>query len=174
MTEPGVPNQQNDSAKKSDEYPADANPYRQPSYDQNNPYSSNPSAGAGYPSVPPTPPAGPTQGYPQQGYGQTGYDGSAYPVQTQGAPYGYTPVVNPEGKSKADYALIFGIVGIFFFSLVFGILALVYAKKAEELGADAKAGKILGWVDIGISILGFLWLLLMIPLMFMGGEAANY
>lgn len=156
--------------KKNNEVPADGNPYHQDSYDHNNPYQQATTQGS-YPPAPPTQPVAPYGGQPQ--YQNDPYQNAPYQNQQpyNNAPYGYTPAVNPEGKSKADYALIFGIVGIFFFSLIFGILALVYAKKAEELGADAKVGKILGWVDIGLSALGFLWLLLIFPLMLAGGSS---
>jgi len=169
MTEPGTPQEGTNPFAKDNTYPDDANPYHQPpaGYDPNNPYQrvNQPAPGA----YPPAPPTARGTGYNQpQGYGQDHYQNSPY--QSQPA-YGYVPNVHPEAKSKADYAMIFGVIGIFFFSLVFGILALVYAKKAEEMGADAKIGKILGWVDIGISVLSFLWLLLFLPFMFAGASS---
>jgi hypothetical protein len=167
MTENNSSLGDNPFKKEPNEYPSDANPYHQNSYDQNNPYQQAPVQGA-YPPAPPTQPVAP--------YGQPQYNNDPYQGQQvyNAAPYGYVAAVNPEAKSKADYAMVFGLIGIFFFSLIFGILALVYAKKAEELGADAKVGKILGWVDIGLSMLGFLWFLLFFPLMLAGGSSSGY
>lgn len=54
-----------------------------------------------------------------------------------------------DGARHARDALLFGIVGIFVLGILFGPLALSQAKKAEAYGADATAGKVLGWVAIG-------------------------
>lgn len=130
------------------------NPYQTPA----SPY------GAGNPANQGSPYAHPQQGgYPQpsgQYYG---------PNAGNQAPYGYAPVISPEAKSKAEYSMVFGLIGLFFLSLVFGILAIVYAKKAEEMGADARVGKILGWVDIAIGAVGTLWVLFSV-LIFFGGS----
>lgn len=175
MTESGTPKEENPFSLKKDTYPTDSNPYHQQpaGYDPNNPYQRiTPPAQNSYPSVPQ---AAPSHGYDQnagytesQNVGSNPYQNTPYQSQP---PFGYAPNVHPEAKSKADYAMIFGVIGIFFFSLVFGILALVYAKKAEEMGADAKVGKILGWVDIGLSVFGFLWLLMFLPFMFAGASS---
>lgn len=167
MTEPNVPPHGDNPFKKEDTSGTGENPYHQESsYNQDNPYQrATPPVNPGYPHAPVQPPAQDfQQGYPQQqAYQNTPYQGQP--------PYGYAPIVNPEGKSKADYSMVFGLIGLVFFSLIFGILALVYAKKAEELGADAKVGKILGWVDLGLTVLGFFWfLLLFVPAMLAGAS----
>jgi uncharacterized Tic20 family protein len=64
-----------------------------------------------------------------------------------------------QGEKHAQNSLVFGIVGLFVLGVVLGPLALVQAKKAEELHVSATAGKVLGWVDTicgALAILGFI------------------
>lgn len=55
------------------------------------------------------------------------------------------------GAKHAQNSLLFGILAFVVVGLVFGPLAIIEAKKAEELGVDANVGKILGWVGTCIS-----------------------
>ncbi len=65
-------------------------------------------------------------------------------------------------------SLVLGIAGLTFFPLVPSILAVVFGNKARveiQSGAArgdglATAGVVLGWVGIGIAIVGFLFVLL--------------
>jgi hypothetical protein len=82
-------------------------------------------------------------------YGQlTGPDGPAVP-----------PQVYMQGMSHRSTATIFGVIGLFILGIVFGPLALVQANKAEALGVRATAGKVLGWISVGFSIL---WLMFIV------------
>lgn len=58
------------------------------------------------------------------------------------------------GTKYKEKALIFGIIGFFFFGIVFGPLAIVNAKKAEELNHSATYGKVLGWIDTILAAVG--------------------
>lgn len=109
----------------------------------------------------------PGYGQPQQNgaYGQVpqNYAQNPDPQSQYGVPQNYAQQ-NPgymteptEGKTAANTSLVLGIVGIFFFSLIFGMIALHYANKAEKLGENATAGRVLGWVDIGIGIFSILF-----------------
>ncbi|KKL91774.1 hypothetical protein LCGC14_1891290 [marine sediment metagenome] len=51
-------------------------------------------------------------------------------------------------------ALILGIVGLFFFPMVFGILAIIFGAIAMGKGQrGGKAGLVLGIIDIALSII---------------------
>lgn len=41
-------------------------------------------------------------------------------------------------------SIIFGVIGIFFFGIAFGLVAFITARKAENHGVKATAGKVLG------------------------------
>jgi hypothetical protein len=56
-------------------------------------------------------------------------------------------------------ATIFGVLGIFVLGIVFGPLAIVQASKAEALGVKATAGKVLGWICVGVTAL---WLIFIV------------
>ncbi|MDQ0029572.1 hypothetical protein [Arthrobacter bambusae] len=60
------------------------------------------------------------------------------------------------GMNHRSTATIFGVVGIFVLGIVFGPLAIVQASKAEALGVKATAGKVLGWICVGVTAL---WLI---------------
>jgi hypothetical protein len=62
-----------------------------------------------------------------------------------------------EGQGKATASLICGIVGLFFFGPILGIIAIVMASKAEALGVKATGGKVLGWIDViaGMLVVGY-------------------
>ena len=98
------------------------------------------------------------QGY--QGYNQQGYQPPPYvpPVQQsyynqpyqQQQPYYGLPLPHP-GDSAASASLVCGIIGIFFFGLILGIIALVQGAKAKKLGytgGKATAGIVLGVIDL--------------------------
>lgn len=52
--------------------------------------------------------------------------------------------VTPTNTNQSSAGLIFGILGLFFFGFIFGILALVYAKNDK----NPAAAKVLGIIDI--------------------------
>jgi hypothetical protein len=70
----------------------------------------------------------------------------------------------PQNSGKAIVSLIFGILGFFPLWVVGGIVALIVGysaksdirKSAGQLTGDgmATAGIVLGWVNIGIAVLG--------------------
>lgn len=64
-----------------------------------------------------------------------------------------------QGMSHRSNSIIFGVIGLFILGIVFGPLALVQANKAEALGVNATAGKVLGWIAVGFSIL---WLIFIV------------
>lgn len=77
------------------------------------------------------------------------------------------PAVAP-GSSKATTSLVTGIIGILCCGLL-GIVALITGKQATAEAAaagypqpgNAKAGIILGWIGIGLMIVGaIVWILL--------------
>jgi hypothetical protein len=64
-----------------------------------------------------------------------------------------SPADSLAGKKHMQLSLAFGVIGIFFFPVVFGPLAIVQAGKAERLGEPSNAGRILGWFALGLSVL---------------------
>jgi hypothetical protein len=85
----------------------------------------------------------------QAEYGQpTGPDGSAALLQSYA-----------QGMNHRSTATIFGVVGIFVLGIIFGPLAIVQASKAEALGVKATAGKVLGWICVGVTAL---WLIFIV------------
>ena len=60
---------------------------------------------------------------------------------------------NIETKPKGNTGLVLGILGLFFFHLIFGILALVFAKKDKSEGACIA----LGVIDLVIWGFSSLW-----------------
>jgi hypothetical protein len=101
------------------------------------------------PPPPPPPPSGPPAGYgqPAPAYGQSV------------PPYGQTP----KTEGTAVGALIVGIVGLFLFGIILGIVALVLAntanKRIQQSGGYLQgqgmvtAARILGVVDIVLAII---------------------
>ncbi|MGP4032178.1 hypothetical protein [Pseudarthrobacter sp. 1C304] len=59
-----------------------------------------------------------------------------------------------EGMRHARLATVFGVLSIFSLGILFGPLAIGRAKKAEAFGVPAPEGRVLGWVGIGLFILG--------------------
>lgn len=66
------------------------------------------------------------------------------------------------GTKFKEKSLIFGIIGFFFLGIVFGPLAIVNAKRAEELHHSATFGKVLGWIDAIFGAIGILVLLFVV------------
>ncbi len=76
-------------------------------------------------------------------------------------PGGYqpNPGMNPnmaQGQSLAQTSMILGILSLFVVGFVLGPIAIVKAKRAEELGGDAKVGKITGWIGAVLGVLGLI------------------
>lgn len=99
--------------------------------------------------------------YPPQGTPppQGGYGPPGAPPPGGYAPPGGPPLQNvyspqrAEGDRAAQTALIFGILGFVVAGVVFGPLAIWQASKAENLGVDATAGKVLGWISLILGLL---------------------
>lgn len=73
-------------------------------------------------------------------------------------PY-YQNGVDPALESKATQAMVFGIIGLFFAGIIFGIIAITTAnscKRAGYTGGKATAGFVLGIIDI--VLLAVVWL----------------
>lgn len=97
------------------------------------------------------------------------------PIPKKQVNYGqrYASVDQP-GSDKANVAVIFGVLGLLTFwvfsilgtpvlnfsPLVFGILGLVWVKKANKLGHSAIAGRVLSIVNIGLIVLAIGFLIL--------------
>lgn len=108
-----------------------------------NPYNSSPSNGSNPYGNKPYDNSAPSQGP----YSQSPYEQSPY--QNQGG-YG---IETEEGKKNAKIGLITGIIGIFFFSLILGIVSLYYGKKANATGGNGKPAIILGTIDLVIAVI---------------------
>lgn len=142
------PNLNKDNEKNFTGNPPEANPYQAPQ----NPYQAQ-SAHYGDPQQYNSPQG--QYSYPQYPY-QGGYP-QQYPVA-------------PEGKKKADLALVLAIVGFFVAPLILGIIGLVFAKQAEELGGNAHVAKIVSWVDIAFGAIGAIFF----TLFFIGAVVSGY
>lgn len=119
----------------------------------------------------PEPPPYPAGDDPQQPGGNP--PGYPPPPPPPGVPPQYGTPAPPEpgpfpGSSKATTSLVTGIIGILCCGLL-GIVALVTGKQATTEAAaagypqpgNAKAGIILGWIGIGLMIVGLIaWILL--------------
>lgn len=96
------------------------------------------------------------QEYYQQGYQQ----GQQYPPYAPTAWQTYYNQPNPTlygvnqvhpGDSAGTVSLVCGILGLFFFGVVLGVIAIVQGSKAKKLGytgPKATAGIVLGVVDV--------------------------
>jgi hypothetical protein len=91
------------------------------------------------------------------------------PVQRAVGPIGAHPVGLRRTDGQAVAALIFGIVGLVVCPLIPSIVAVILGSQARariasnpDLDGDglAKAGVILGWVGIGLSALGVVFVVL--------------
>lgn len=127
----------------------------------------------------PTPPEQPEQQPPAGGYGAPpppppppapayGTQTPGYPAPQQPAGYAVAP-----NSSKATLSLIFGILGLVV-CMPFGIAAVIVGNQAKaEIAASggymsgegsAKAGVILGWIAIGLTIAAVVVILLVVIL----------
>ncbi|QCU78044.1 hypothetical protein E7744_07480 [Citricoccus sp. SGAir0253] len=70
-----------------------------------------------------------------------------FPSEQPGGFYMTQSAQQVEAEKAAQMSLILGILGLFFFGLVLGPIAIIQANKAEKLGKAATAGKVLGWID---------------------------
>lgn len=92
----------------------------------------------------------PQSGYPQNGYPQNGYPQNGYP-QYGYQQYNYQQPYRHPGESAATGALICGIISLFVFGFILGIIAIVQASSAKKLGyvgGKATAGMVLGIIGI--------------------------
>jgi hypothetical protein len=130
--------------------------------------SQQPSNGYGYGSPSYGPSGYEAPGYATAGYGTHGYaaadpygrepaEGYRAPGQA-GDPYAAPAPAQrgpatPQAQTQAQTALILGIVGVVvtIVGVILGPIALSQAGKAERGGADATAGRVLGWIS---TILG--------------------
>jgi hypothetical protein len=72
-----------------------------------------------------------------------------------GAPYGAPAAPN---SSKGTWALVCGILGILCCGLL-GIPAIIMGRQAQaegQSGGTAKAGEVLGYVAVGLLVLGII------------------
>ena len=177
MTEPGIAPDNSDKLRKHDPQEV-ASPAHEPSgyhteawaeTPRQEPYTESYSAHQAPPGYPPV-----SQGYPSQQVNQSQYAPSnlyAPQGQWQG---GYQFQGPPEAKQKSDLSMILGLIGLFFMPIILGPFGLYYAKQAEDLGGEAQAGKILGWVNVGLGIISVLFLGLFFFLFLLGfSEAAS-
>ncbi|MBC7247550.1 MAG: DUF4190 domain-containing protein [Actinobacteria bacterium] len=130
-------------------------------------------AGAFAQPAPPGPaqpgPAQPVQPAPPPPYGYQAASAPPYGAPYQPAPY---PPYHQESNSKATASLVLGIVGLFVCPLICSAIALILGSQAKkEIAASggmmsgessATAGIILGWVGIGLSLIGIIiWAVVM-------------
>lgn len=124
--------------------PYDGGPAGYPSYGTPYPDGSFTPAGSAYPPpgypTPGYPPAGQAPGYPYPGYG------------------GYAPPRPTNGMAIAS--MVLGILWIYWIgsilALIFGYVARNQIRERGEGGDGmATAGIVLGWIGIGVLVLGF-------------------
>ena len=76
----------------------------------------------------------------------------ALPIKFRQQNFSYAhDLVHPEGAKMARQSLWIGIAGFFIMGIFLGVLAVVYAHRAEKMGSRALPGKILGYADILIG-----------------------
>lgn len=120
----------------------------------------NPYDGGAYGGQAPYQPTQPYGGGYQQGMYQGGYQSSYQSI---------------EGEKAAQLSLILGIVGLFFAGIILGPMAIWQARKAENLGVPATAGKVLGWITTILYALGVLAGILFVIIILVGfGATASY
>jgi hypothetical protein len=76
------------------------------------------------------------------------------PPPPGGSPYGAPPPAASSGTGTA--ALVCGIIGLFVCGPILGIIAVVLGRRAQaggQRGGTARAGEILGYIDIALWVL---------------------
>ena len=84
----------------------------------------------------------------------------APPPPQGGSPYGAPPPAAAR-SSKAVWALVCGIIGLFCFGIILGPVAIVLGRQAQREGSPggmARAGEILGYVDLALFVVGVIYL----------------
>lgn len=77
-----------------------------------------------------------------------------------------------EAEKASQVSLICGILGLFFFGIILGPIAIIQANKAEKLGKAATAGKVLGWIDTIFGVLGLIGFIIVVGGMIAAGSAS--
>ena len=75
------------------------------------------------------------------------------------APYGGPPPA--ASSSKGVWSLVCGILGLFCFGIILGPVAILLGRQAQREGRPggvAKAGEILGYVDVAFFVIGVVYL----------------
>jgi hypothetical protein len=84
----------------------------------------------------------------------------APPPPQGGSPYGAPPPAQ-SNSSKPVWSLVCGIIGLFCFGIILGPVAIILGRQAQREGRPggmAKAGEILGYVDVALFIVGVIYL----------------
>lgn len=85
----------------------------------------------------------------------------APPPPQGGSPYGAPPPAEASSSSKPVWSLVCGIVGLFCFGIILGPVAIVLGRQAQREGRPggmARAGEILGYVDVALFVVGVIYL----------------
>lgn len=83
----------------------------------------------------------------------------APPPPQGGTPYGGPPPAQAN-SSKAVWSLVCGIVGLLCFGIILGPVAIILGRQAQREGRPggmAKAGEILGYVDVALFVVGIIY-----------------
>jgi Domain of unknown function (DUF4190) len=84
----------------------------------------------------------------------------APPPPPSSSPYG-SPQPAPASSGKATWALVCGIVGLLCFGIILGPIAIVLGRQAQREGrpgGTARAGEILGYIDVAFFVIGVIYL----------------
>jgi hypothetical protein len=80
------------------------------------------------------------------------------PPPPGGSPYGAPPPARAS-SAKAVWSLVCGIVGLACFGIILGPVAIILGRQAQregQPGGMAKAGEILGYVDLVLFVIGII------------------
>lgn len=109
---------------------------------------------------------------------QSGFD-QQHAAPTYNAPEGHDGQDGPfffpdlEGAAFKSKATMFAIIGIFFFGVIFGPLAIRNAGKAEALGVRAPFGRICGWIVLVLNGLNICFMILAAVFAFSSGGTGS-
>jgi hypothetical protein len=140
------------SADASDPYKGYQDPAAQ--YSAQNQYGGTTPYGG---STPQTPLQSQPQGTYTQGNPTGGQNPFASAPQASANAAYYQQAPNPYAQAEKDAqtSWIVALVGLLLnFGLITGPIAIYLANKAERGGASATVGKVLGWISVGLSLLG--------------------